>query len=119
MNAKNLHKHSLPVIGLLMVVFVVSLLVANRLAEAGGQGALAGVLGTRLVRVEPTANGLARVHINQQRASAALSTAVDPAATSEFQAVGDNSGQLARLSFVVEALNPTGLTNPPVVKVGH
>gem|GEM_PF-2064091 len=109
MNAKNLHKHSLPVLGLLTVAFVLSISLANRLATASTQNILARALVTRYIQVTPTANGLARIHINPQIAGASVVTVVDPATASDFRAIGDTSGKLVRLSFVVESLNPTKL----------
>ena len=110
MNAKNLHKHSLPVLGLLAVAFVLSISVADRVATASDRTFLAKVLVTRIVRVEPTANGLAHIQINHQLASVSAPVVVDAEATSELQSVGDSSGKLVRLSFVVEALNPIKYT---------
>ena len=109
MNAKNLHKHSLPVLGILVVAFVLSISLANRLTTASTQGVLAKALVARLIKVEPMSNGLARFKVNYQQAGA-TSVAVEAAAVPEFQTVGASSGQLVRLSFVVEALNPTKLT---------
>lgn len=108
MNAKNLHKHSLPVLGILVVTFALSISLANRLTTASTQGVLAKALVARLIKVEPMPNGLARFKVNYQKASA-TPVAVD-AALPEFQTVGASSGQLVRLSFVVEALNPAKLT---------
>lgn len=107
MNAKNLHKHSLPVLGILVVAFVLSISLTNRSATTNPQGVLAKALVARLIKVEPTANGLARIQINHQGVALMTPTTVDSAATSELQAVGASSGELVRLSFVVEALNTT------------
>ena len=109
MNAKNLHKHSLPVLGILVMTFGLSISLANHLTTASSQGVLAKALVARLIKVEPMPNGLARFQVNHQQAGA-TPVATETAALPEFQAVGASSGQLVRLSFVVEALNPTKIT---------
>jgi hypothetical protein len=108
-NTKNLHKHSLPVLGLLVAIFVLSISLANRVTAAKEQLNWRQVLVTRLVRVEPTASGLARIQLNYQMTGATASTAADSTATAELRSVGTSSGKLARLSFVVAALDPTKL----------
>ena len=106
MNAKNLHKHSLPVLGIFVVTFVLSISLANHLTTASTQGVLAKALFARLIKVEPMPNGLAHFKVNYQKAGAAPAS-VDVAALPEMQTVGASSGKLVRLSFLVEALNPT------------
>lgn len=110
MNAKNLPKHSLPVLGMLVVAFVLSISLSNRVVTAQTRTTWATAFNTHLLSVQPTANGLARIQLNLPSASANGASPVNPAGLSDIQAVGASSGQLARLSFVVEVLNPSKLT---------
>jgi hypothetical protein len=108
-NAKNLHKHSLPVLGLLAVVFVLSISLANRVTLPATSNVLGRALVTRFLKVEPTSKGIARLQINHQLASANVATPDNSTVQSELQTVGDSSGKLVRLNFVVEVLNTTQL----------
>lgn len=110
MNAKNLHKHSLPVVGVLLAAFAVSLSLASYVAPATSTNLLSRALVARFVKLVPARNGFARMQVTRQSTSARAQLGGDPAAM-QFQAVGRSSGKLARLDFVVEALHPSLLSN--------
>ncbi len=107
MNDKNLHKHSLPVVGVLLAVFVVSLSLASYAPPAGTTNLLSRAFVARLVVVAPNANGQARIQVNTRLAGSQTEYGAGQAATSQFQAIGKSSGKLVRLNFVVEALHPS------------
>jgi hypothetical protein len=96
---KQLLKHTLPVLMIIIMLFAVSTVML------GGQGALdlnqaqnsalARGLVTRVFRVRPTANGLAKITLNN-------SAAPDPVAGSGLTDGLSQTGRVARLSFEVQ-----------------
>ncbi|MEO8105551.1 MAG: hypothetical protein ABI602_04430 [Candidatus Saccharibacteria bacterium] len=105
MNNKNLHTHSLPVIGILLSLFVLSLSLTSYAAPAGPTYLLSRALVARFVMRGPSTHGFARIQMAHQLSGARTQFGADPAAE-QFQAVGRSSGQVTRLNLVVEALHP-------------